>query len=51
MMPASAGRTTMCPVELGYDAEDPVGLTLLPIETRLQAASLSELRTQPRSGP
>lgn len=46
MMPASAGRTTMCPVELGYDAEDPVGLTLLPIETRLQAASLSELRTQ-----
>ncbi len=48
MMPASAGRTTMCPVELGYDAEDPVGLTLLPIETRLQAASLSELRTQPQ---
>lgn len=48
MMPASAGRTTMCPVELGYDAEDPIGLTLLPIETRLQAASLSELRTQPQ---
>ncbi|MDE2592883.1 MAG: dynamin family protein [Burkholderiales bacterium] len=46
MMPASAGRTTMCPVELGYDAHDPVGLTLLPIETRLQAASLAELRTQ-----
>ncbi|HET8868981.1 MAG TPA: dynamin family protein [Aquabacterium sp.] len=49
MMPASAGRTTMCPVELGYDAEDPVGLTLLPIETRLQAASLAELRTQPQA--
>ena len=48
MMPASAGRTTMCPVELGYDAEDPIGLTLLPIETRLQAASLAELRTQPQ---
>lgn len=48
MMPASAGRTTMCPVELGYDAHDPIGLTLLPIETRLQAASLSELRTQPQ---
>lgn len=48
MMPASAGRTTMCPVELGYDAQDPIGLTLLPIETRLQAASLSELRTQPQ---
>lgn len=49
MMPASAGRTTMCPVELGYDAEDPIGLTLLPIETRLQATSLAELRTQPQA--
>ncbi|MFN3886194.1 MAG: dynamin family protein [Aquabacterium sp.] len=46
MMPASAGRTTMCPVELGYDAEDPVGLSLLPIETRLEAASLAEYRTR-----
>ncbi len=46
MMPASAGRTTMCPVELGYDAEDPVGLSLLPIETRLEAASLAEYRRQ-----
>jgi len=47
MMPASAGRTTMCPVELGYDAEDPIGLALLPIETRLESASLSEFRLQP----
>ncbi len=46
MMPASAGRTTMCPVELGYDAHDPVGLSLLPIETRLEAASLAEYRRQ-----
>ena len=46
MMPASAGRTTMCPVELGYDAEEPVGLSLLPIETRLEAASLAEYRRQ-----
>ena len=46
MMPASAGRTTMCPVELGYDAQDPVGLSLLPIETRLEAASLAEYRMQ-----
>ncbi|HYR25153.1 MAG TPA: dynamin family protein, partial [Aquabacterium sp.] len=49
MMPASAGRTTMCPVELGYDAEDPVGLSLLPIETRLEAASLAEYRRQPKA--
>jgi hypothetical protein len=47
MMPASAGRTTMCPVELGYDADDPVGLSLLPIETRLEPASLAEYRQQP----
>ncbi|MFT3856459.1 MAG: dynamin family protein [Aquabacterium sp.] len=49
MMPASAGRTTMCPVELGYDAEDPVGLSLLPIETRLEAPSLTEYRRQPKA--
>nr|WP_315195891.1 dynamin family protein [uncultured Aquabacterium sp.] len=47
MMPASAGRTTMCPVELGYDAEDPVGLSLLPIDTRLESTSLAEYRLQP----
>lgn len=46
MMPASAGRTTMCPVELGYDADDPVGLSLLPIETRLTSTSLAEWRMQ-----
>lgn len=46
MMPASAGRTTMCPVELGYDAEDPVGLSLLPIETRLEPTSLTEYRAR-----
>ncbi|WP_374257692.1 dynamin family protein [Aquabacterium sp.] len=49
MMPASAGRTTMCPVELGYDAEEPVGLSLLPIETRLEASSLADYRRQPRA--
>jgi len=47
MMPASAGRTTMCPVELGYDAEDPVGLSLLPIDTRLEPTSLVEYRRTP----
>lgn len=49
IMPASAGRTTMCPVELGYDAQEPVGLSLLPIETRLEAPSLSEYRQQPKA--
>ena len=40
IMPASAGRTTMCPTELGYDATVVPSLRLLPIETRLEPQSL-----------
>jgi hypothetical protein len=47
IMPASAGRTTMCPTELGYDAEVPPCLRLLPIETRLQPQPLMEWRMVP----
>ena len=47
IMPASAGRTTMCPTELGYDAEIPPCLRLLPIETRLQTHALMEWRAVP----
>ncbi len=47
IMPASAGRTTMCPTEMGYDAEVPPCLRLLPIETRLQPQSLMEWRMVP----
>jgi hypothetical protein len=47
IMPASAGRTTMCPTELGYDAEMPPCLRLLPIETRLQPQSLLDWRNAP----
>ena len=47
IMPASAGRTTMCPTELGYDAEVPPCLRLLPIETRLQPQSLMDWRNAP----
>ena len=39
-----AGRTTMCPVELAWDADEPPSLSLLPIETRLSGQSLGELR-------
>jgi hypothetical protein len=49
IMPATPGRTTMCPVELGYEAGEPAALALLPIETRLQSTSLTELRRQPRA--
>jgi len=47
IMPASAGRTTMCPTELGYDAALPPCLRLLPIETRLQPQALMEWRMVP----
>lgn len=49
VLPATPGRTTMCPVELGYDPEEPPSLALLPIETRLEGHSLAELRVQPRA--
>jgi hypothetical protein len=47
IMPASAGRTTMCPTELGYDNKVPACLRLLPIETRLQPQPLMEWRLVP----
>lgn len=47
IMPASAGRTTMCPTELGYEADIPPCLRLLPIETRLQSKSLLDWRNAP----
>jgi hypothetical protein len=49
IMPASAGRTTMCPTELGWDGNVPPCLRLLPIETRLQSQSLMEWRHAPES--
>jgi hypothetical protein len=47
VLPATPGRTTMCPVELAYDAGAPTALSLLPIETRLEPLSMAELRAQP----
>lgn len=47
IMPAAAGRTTMCPTELGYDTDEPPSLRLLPIETRLRPQSLMEWRMVP----
>jgi len=34
LLPSTPGRTTMCPVEIGYDARRMPSLRLLPIETR-----------------
>jgi hypothetical protein len=44
VLPATPGRTTMCPVELAWDPQQPPALSLLPIETRAGGLSLAELR-------
>ena len=49
ILPATPGRTTMCPVELGWRGDEPASLALLPIETRLEGLALGELRAQPRA--
>ena len=46
VLPATPGRTTMCPVELRHDAGVAPQLMLLPLESRLVGKPLSELRTQ-----
>ncbi len=49
ILPATPGRTTMCPVELAWDAEEAPSLSLLPIDTRLSGQSLGELRNFPKA--
>lgn len=47
LLPSDAGRTTMCPTELFYDQQsDEAYIRLLPIETRLEEASISDLKKQ-----
>jgi len=47
LLPSSAGRTTMCPTELLYDASRAPSIRLLPIETRLRDATVSEFKNYP----
>jgi hypothetical protein len=47
VLPATPGRTTMCPVELAWDAEETPGLALLPIGTRRGGQPVSMLRDRP----
>ena len=48
LLPSEAGRTTMCPTELFYDAKaDESYIRLLPIETRLEEMSLQEHKLNP----
>lgn len=45
LLPSTPGRTTMCPTELFYDSTvNAAYIRLLPIETRLQDVSLTELK-------
>ncbi len=48
LLPTEVGRTTMCPTELFFDAENPEPcLRLLPIETRLKDTSIAEYLRDP----
>jgi len=49
ILPSSAGRTTMCPTELLWDAQLPPCIRLLPIETRASQMSTSDFRDDPES--
>ncbi len=44
LLPSAAGRTTMCPTELLYDPEEPACLHLLPVETRKDKTSVTDLK-------
>ncbi|HRE15987.1 MAG TPA: dynamin family protein [Rhodocyclaceae bacterium] len=47
MLPSSAGRTTMCPTELLFDASREPRIELLPIQTRASNAGVTEYKKFP----
>lgn len=47
LLPSAAGRTTMCPTELGYEENTPAYIRLLPIETRKTATTIGEYKRTP----
>ena len=49
IMPAGAGRTTMCPAEMAWNPALPVGIRLLPIETRKETTSIAHWRVRPEA--
>ncbi|WP_168797271.1 dynamin family protein [Lampropedia aestuarii] len=49
IMPASAGRTTMCPTELAWDGSHAPSVRLLPIETRKLSASVADWKLKTAS--
>ncbi len=47
LLPSDAGRTTMCPTELGWNPDEGPSLALLPIETRARGETLTRLKHMP----
>lgn len=47
LLPSSAGRTTMCPTELLFDADKEPCIQLLPIETRSTHTTTSDYKRYP----
>lgn len=47
LLPSTAGRTTMCPTELLYDASRPPSIQLLPIATRAGNVTTTEYKRYP----
>ena len=46
VLPTSAGRTTMCPTELFYDATRRPSLRLLPIDTRAKTGTIADFKNE-----
>lgn len=46
VLPTSAGRTTMCPTELFYDATRRPSLRLLPIQTRNKQGTIADFKQE-----
>jgi len=47
LLPSEAGRTTMCPTEIYFNAHEAPCIKLLPIETRQTDDTLNYLKTSP----
>ena len=47
LLPSEAGRTTMCPTEIFWDAREEPSIKLLPIDTRISDDSLTYLKSTP----
>ncbi len=47
VLPSSAGRTTMCPTELYYEAGSLPSIRLLPIQTKSREGTVSDFKRHP----